>query len=320
MKISKKSKILIAAFVCITLVVLFLILLPHNKSNPQVTQSQNQDLVQEENTTSSLLLDIDEKKIGIPERYISTITKDTYISQEEIQDSKLIAELIDDINSAEITKLYLGSELVDGERLFIEEREAILAYPLSLQTSCKDDFLKINTLVEHDDHFLTSLSFQIPTTNIKWSKASSMPSKDDDNYNIRCTLESKKLYEDVQKAWGRRITLDDIQNPESICVSYNPKNHLFTKDTAPVKFDFAQDDAIEFVEMLQKEAKPINDTHCYGFTFSIQTKENETIDLYFAEDGCEMFQLDGVSYELENTAGSAALAEKYINFLIRNNL
>lgn len=274
-------------------------------------ETENHDPPQQTDNSSSIFVDIGSKKVTIPEGYISVAYKDTYADKEQVQAPELIAKIAGDINNAEIAVLSIGSE----EIMEMEPIQNIEQYPLALETACKNDFLKIDLLAQNQEDYLVQLYFTVPDDHIGYEGTSDLPALDEDKCHVMCFLKSKDLYDDIKEAWGERITFRALQSPKSITVFYNPEHHLYTEETAAEKIEFTSEDAIEFTKMLQGEANPINDDHSFGITFLIETEENDSICLYYAEDDCAMFQLDGVSYRLESTDDSAVLAQKYIKEL-----
>lgn len=274
-------------------------------------ETENHNPSEQTDQMSSIFVDLGPKKVNLPHKYISCIYKDTYIDREKIENTELISKIISDINNAEIAAFSLDLE----EIISVEPLQNISQYPLTLETACKSDFLRVGLLAQNQDDYLVQLSFMVPSENMEYTDNPNIPPYDGKDCYMICFLKSKDLYDDIKKVWGERITLRALQSPKRITVFYNPAHHLYTEDTSTVKMEFTSEDAVEFAQTLQEEAIPVYDEHPFGITFYIETDEKDSIYVYYAEDGCTMFELDGVSYRLEDTDSSAGLAKKYISKL-----
>lgn len=229
---------------------------------------------------SSILVDVIFRRVSIPSQYISCIDKDTYMDQEAVEDFDIIRKINSDINNSEIAELSINDqEIIEQEG---DSTADYSQYPLVLETNCKGDFFRIDLLKQNGNN---------------------------------CFVESKDLYEDIEKLWGKRITAVDLQSPMGIEIFYNSKSPAVEQQNSKSTVNFTRNDAEEFTRLLLEEAVPIYDEHSFGITFDIKMSKDDYIRLYYAEDGCAMFQLDGVSYMLKENELSAILAKKYIQEL-----
>ncbi len=131
----------------------------------------------------------------------------------------------------------------------------------------------------------------------------------DNKRYINCFVRSEKLYHDVINFWGDRITVEDIQKPERIEVSVQAGQGVEHTEY------FTEADAEKFTEGLLTEAYAVYDDHSFGITMTISMSDENQENLCYADDGCSMFQLDGVAYNLKPEGEAAAVMKKYIEQL-----
>lgn len=262
---------------------------------------------------SSILVDVVFQKVSIPSQYISCIYKDTYMDKEAVEDFDIIRKINSDINNSEIAELSINDQKI------IEQEGDSTAdysqYPLVVETNCKGDFFRIDLLKQNGDNCFVQLKFVTSADNIKNKGDIDIAESYDGKSYVNCFVKSKDLYEDIEKLWGKRITTVDFQSPMGIEIFYNSKSPTAEQQNSKSAVQFTLNDAEEFTRLLLEEAVPIYDEHSFGITFDIKMSKDDCIRLYYAEDGCAMFQLDGVSYMLKENALSAILAKKYIQEL-----
>lgn len=148
--------------------------LSNQKPNPakkEAYETEIHNTPQQADNSSSIFVDIASRKINIPDGYISSIYKDTYIDKEQVQTPERITKIISDINDAEIAALSIDSEKI----LEIEPMQNISQYPLRLETNCKSDFLKVGLLAQNQEDYLVQLSFVVPSENIEHTDEADIP-------------------------------------------------------------------------------------------------------------------------------------------------
>lgn len=262
---------------------------------------------------SSIFVDVIFRKVSIPSQYISCIYKDTYMDKEAVEDFDIIRKINSDINDSEIVELSINDqEIIEQEG---DSTAGYSQYPLVLETNCKVDFFRIDLLKQNGNNCFVQLKFVTSADNIKNKGDIDIAESYDGKSYVNCFVESKNLYEDIEELWGKRITAVDLQSPMGIEIFYNSNSPAVEQQNFKSTVKFTLNDAEEFTRLLLEEAVPIYDEHSFGITFDIKMSKDDCIRLYYAEDGCAMFQLDGVSYMLKENGLSAILAKKYIQEL-----
>lgn len=262
---------------------------------------------------NKMIVDVLAKKIELSDQYITGIYKNLYVDKEEVGDIVLSKKIANDINNAEIVELS-----IDNHKVFeSSSQKDLLQYPIQLETASESSFFTIEFLASDEKDYFVQMNFSIETNNIinMDSYDHIIPSLNEEEVFINCLVKSKELYDDIEKLWGKRISISDLKNTTSIQIFYNNSSSFYSDSSKKQKVKFTLEDAGQFVKTLLDEAVPIYDEHSFGITFLIEMPDKNSVCLYYAEDGCSMFQLDGVSYLLKAESSSARLAEKYITRL-----
>lgn len=273
------------------------------------TETRQNNEPQEMNT--SILLDINSRKIEIPSNHISCIYKDTYLDKEAVHDVEIVQKICDDINNAEIVRLLVNYQ----ELVKMEEPRDYEQYPLLLEMRSGDEFVHIGMLAHDEVNYYVQLDMVLPSDGIKYMGNIDTDLTDDGSRYINCSVNSKELYDDVVALWGERIVPDDLQFSSDIEILYNSSSALASGQDILQAITFNPNDVTKLIQSLSADALPIYDGHSFGITLVFKTLEKGDISLYYAEDGCAMFQLDGVSYMLDSDSDSARLVKKYIQKL-----
>lgn len=273
----------------------------------------NETTAQGDNTSESsqIALDITQRKLSLPDGYLKAIRKNTYIAGDPIEDADLLEQFTLAINESEVKGVMVNLETVADKPALADQIELdhIMQYPLALETSCPEDDLRIDLLAEQDGDPLVQMYFTVSRDNIQGN----VPDAQDgsENYHVSCFVKSQALYETVQQAWGTQLTLKDLQNANKITLSYHDKSPF--KAEHPQKIELNATESAEFTALLQN-AKAIYDDHSFDIVVLIETEDKGEIPLFYAEDGCATFQLDGVSYIVEDRAAAESIM-KYISRL-----
>lgn len=255
-------------------------------------------------TDSFVSVDMETKKIMIPQEHISGVYKDIYSAREKC-DNEVIRMLCKDINDSEIVGISIDyQEIIKNEKF-----EDYLQYPIVLETGCEEEYVAIGLLAQDDTGYYVQLKLTILADKLMNADSYTLGQLSDNRRYINCFVRSEELYHDVINFWGDRITVEDIQKPEQIAVSVQAGQE------AEQTVYFTGTDAEKFTEGLLTEAYAVYDEHSFGITMTISMFDVNQIKLYYADDGCSMFQLDGVSYNLKPGGEVAAVMEKYIEKL-----
>lgn len=260
---------------------------------------------------SNVSIDVQKRKIFIPEEHIVGIKKNIYAENEFIKDSISINEICEAINEAELVYI-----MVNGKKLIDIESDGLLnQYPILLQCKNDNEYCSIEGIKNDGKFYYTLLKFVISKEDFLYDVEEDGIDFYDEKAYVDCYVESEKLYHAVKEFWGEQLKLDDIQESCEIKIYYNTKSILAKQKNEENSIYFSEEDCKTFVDNLKREAFPIYDNHAFGISIEILGEDKELLTLYYAEDGCQMFQLDGVCYRLESTDKSAQIADRYIKIL-----
>lgn len=248
-------------------------------------------------------VDLSEKRIEIPENHILSIYKDTYAEQEKIYDRYIIDVICDGINNSEIVQMYVGfNKLITMDNLKLN----YVQYPILLETAHGEEYVSVNKLAQAGTDFYVQLMLVILPDQLKHAGDYEPDLSSDGKQNINCIVKSEKLYYDILNFWGEKVTISDIQNPDGI--------KIFYKDPGTA-LEFTQEDMEGFTLHLPEDSIKVFDDHSFGITIAISMPDQNDINIYYADDGCAMFQIDGESYNLKSDGKAAAIVRKYFERL-----
>lgn len=256
-------------------------------------------------TNSFVSVDMETKKIMIPQGHISNVYKDTCSARENNCDNEVNRMICKDINDSEI----VGISIDYQEIIKMEGLGDSLQYPIILETGCEEEYVAIGLLAQDGTGYYVQLKLTISADKLMNVDSYNLGQPSDNRRYINCFVRSEELYHDVINFWGERITVEDIQKPERIAVSVQ------TGQGAEQTEYFTGTDAEKFTEGLLTEAYAVYDEHSFGIVMTISMSDVNQIKLYYADDGCAMFRLDGVSYNLKSGGEAAAVMKKYIEKL-----
>ncbi len=260
---------------------------------------------------NNVIVDVSSRKIVLSDQYITSMYKNLYADKEEIGDIESINQITNEINNSEIAELS-----IDHQKVFeSESSKDLFQYPIVLNTADDSYFLSIDFLAQDENEYFVQLRFSTETKNIINAGDSIIPTAGDGKIYVISLVKSKELYDTIKKLWGNRVSFSDLKNPKSIQIFYNSSSYFYSEENTGDKIKFTSEDAGQFIQALSNEAFPVYDDHSFGITFLIKKSDGEKVKLYFSEDGCSMFQLDGVVYLLKGESISAKLAAEYIKRL-----
>lgn len=282
---------------------------PERKETVQTIEQKETIHAESAEEYSFVSVNLDTKKIQIPQHHIVSIYKDIYSEKEKIDDKDMIGIICDDINNSEIVQIF-----IDNQELIKEERlENYVQYPILLETACEDEYVCVEMLAKNGPDYYVQLKLVVLSENLKNTDGYKLPPSDDGKRYINCFVKSEKLYNDVVHFWGQKVTFSDLQNPEEIKFFYNGLNSVHAGQGTEDAEYFSKEDADEFTRNLLEDAYEVYDDHSFGITIRISMQNKKDINIYYAEDGCPMFQLDGTVYNLKSDGAAAAIVKKYID-------
>lgn len=251
--------------------------------------------------------DMAKKSISIPQNHISGIYKDTYSDKKIVRDREVINQICADINESEIVQISIDNQEImtmDGIKDYVQ-------YPVVLETNCEDEYVSVNMLAQDESGYYVQINLAIQSGDLKNADSYNLPPSDDGKRYINCFVRSEELYHDIVRFWGKKITLGDIQDVEKIELFYNDANCLHAGQNTQGVECFSNEDAERFIHELHVNGEAVYDSHSFGITMALSMQNRQDINIYYAEDGCSMFQLDGVSYRLDSDGKAASIVNKY---------
>lgn len=275
--------------------------------------SESTDAAESESNVeySQICINMEGRRIEIPAHYILSIYKNLQSGNEKVYNEDLMTAICEDINNSEIVQIS-----VDGQEVLRKEGIGdFFQYPTLFDTVCKDDFVSVNLLSKGEADYYVQLLLTVPSDNLINISDFSLEDSIDGKRYINCFVKSEKLYRDIESFWGPKVTIDDIQNPQKIVLFYNDFNSVHMRKTSEIIENLSNEDAEILTQALLKEAYKVYDDHSFGITITISMRDDKDVNIYYADDGCSMFQFEGESYNLEPNGSASSIVKTYIQKL-----
>ncbi|MFV0342363.1 MAG: hypothetical protein ACK5JH_05640 [Anaerocolumna sp.] len=257
----------------------------------------------------NIFINVDKNMIEIPDKFIIGLEKIYWLKNEEISTTQEeLNNILKYINKSSIARLYINyEEVIKNQNIGSNEE-----YPILINNVANVD-IRIGSLIEINNNFYVTLKIYGSKDNVKIISKTNISGNQDDQDMVlaTCYLESEDLYYVVKQLWEHRIYLNEIEEVTEAEILLNEKASLKGNNNNN-NISLTKEETEKLISGLKENSDFIKDTHPFGITIKIKTKKGGQIEIYYAEDGCGIFQLDGQNYIIESDSKIVKELEEFI--------